>query len=147
MTWFKKGFAHLTLLFILAILLLITTLVTGQRTSTSSQAALLPQDYYGIVQANDFFECQSGYSLVNLEGDAVADCLVVPADFVTGSQSLEEFVDQYVKVYGNIQEITGQRHLFIRSIEKTSTSLLPKLKDTFLDVLGTLIKKFTNLRE
>lgn len=143
----QKGLAHLTVLFVLAILLIATAWISRQQTPSSLQAQELPQDYFGILRENNFYDCESGYHLVNLEEDEVAHCLIVPSGANLREESLEEFVNQNVKAYGTLSEIGGKRYLFLQSLEKTPIGFLPSLKSKFLDVLGSFIKKFTNLHE
>lgn len=138
----QKGLAHLTLLFVLAVLLMATTWISRQQVSTNLQASELPQDYYGILRQNNFNNCNSFYHLVNLEEDEVVYCLVIPDSVNLKPENLTEFINQPVKAYGTITEIGGKRYLLIQSIESSTTGFLPNLKNKVLDVLGAFIKRF-----
>lgn len=137
----NTGLAHLSILFILALLLITTTLAVKKQTQISSKATNLPRDYYGIVRKNDFLDCLSRFHLVNLEEDEIAHCLVVSRTSAANDQSVANFVDQSVKIYGEIFEIGGRRHLLIQSIEKSAVSYNPSLINEFLDVLGDFIER------
>lgn len=141
MVKFQKGIAHLTTLFILALLLITTTLAVKKQTQISSKATNLPRDYYGIVRKNDYLDCLSRFHLVNLEEDEIAHCLVVSRTAGANDQSIANLVDQSVKIYGEILEIGGKRHLLIESIEKSAVSYNPSLMNKFLDVLGNFIER------
>ncbi|MBM4402669.1 MAG: hypothetical protein FJ044_05490 [Candidatus Cloacimonetes bacterium] len=143
MTNLKSGTAHLTTLFILAILLIASVLIVQKQTQTNLKASGRPGDYYGIVRKNDFLDCASHFHLVNLEEDEIAHCLVISRTSAANDESVANLVDQNVKIYGEVLEIGGKRHLLIQSIEKSAVSYNPSLMNKFLDVLGDFIKKIS----
>lgn len=137
----EKGIVHLTTVLLLAILLILTTWITGQQTQISSKASNLPRDYYGIIRKNDFLDCISRLHLANLEEDAIVHCLIVSRTSAANDQSLGNLVNQNVKIYGEVFKIDGKQHLLIQSIEKSAASFAPLPKNKLLDTLGDFINQ------
>lgn len=132
----STGFFHLTLVFLLAVLALMLTYTLRQQTRLPSQATPGTQYYYGLVRKNNYFDCNSGYHLVNIEEDEVAHCLSTPPQ-----TNLSEFLNNNVKIFGELFEISDKRHLLIETIEKRSANSTTLPKDKIFDVLGSFIKR------